>query len=409
VHEGIDDSVMAAVAAVFVVWAVWSRSLERRNVGAPIAFVVAGAALTIGSDPILEISLRSEALLELTEIALALVLFGDAATVPLRRLRAEAVLPARLLGLGLPLTMAIGTLAAHWLLPGISWWVAAAIGASVAPTDAALGAAIVEDERVPARIRRLLNVESGLNDGIVTPFVSFFLLAAVVGTSLEEVSLVGAAAELAIGVAVGAVVGVACARALSAARRAGWAEAATLPIAALATAVGCFAGAGWVGGNGFVAAFVGGLAYGAAAREQLEGSLALTHQVGQVLSSIVWFLFGAVVLDALADAGWREVAFAAVALTVARMGPVALALVGTGFDRATVGVVGWFGPRGLASVVFALLASQALPPDAASVALGAISATVLASVVLHGLSASPLAGRYGASHAEPGGAFTPDG
>lgn len=388
--------VLAVIAGCFAVWGAVSARLERWNVSAPIAFVAVGMVLSAGSDPLLHIRLGSEAVLQLTELTLAVVLFGDAAGVPLRKLRADAALPARLLLLGLPLTMALGTLGAHLLLPGLSWWVCAVIGTAVAPTDAALGAAIVEDERVPGRIRRILNVESGLNDGIATPFVSFFLVAALVGTSREITSDGHALVELAEGVALGALIGVGGGRALSAAARRGLANPAFVPIATAALGVGAYAATVAVGGNGFVAAFVGGLAYGAT--RPSAAALHLTHQAGQVLSLIVWFLFGALVLDPLGHVTWREVAFAAAALTVVRMGPVALSVLGTGLDRATVAVVGWFGPRGLASVVFALLAAEALGPDDSQRVLAVVGCTVLASVVLHGASASPIAGRYGATH-----------
>ena len=177
-HEGIHMGTLAAVAGCFVLWGLVSARLPLWNVSAPMGFVAAGMVLAAGSEPLLHISMGSAAVLQLTELALAVVLFGDAATVSTQWLRHDAALPGRLLLVGLPLTMALGTVGAHLLLPGLSWWVAAVIGAAVAPTDAALGAAIMEDERVPIRVRRVLNVESGLNDGIATPFVSFFLVAA---------------------------------------------------------------------------------------------------------------------------------------------------------------------------------------------------------------------------------------
>jgi NhaP-type Na+/H+ or K+/H+ antiporter len=394
---------VAVIAGCFVLWGLVSARLPGWNVSAPMAFVAAGMALGAGSEPVLHVSISSGAVLQLTELTLAVVLFGDAATVSMRWFREDAALPGRLLLVGLPLTMALGTLGAHLLLPGLSWWVAAVIGVAVAPTDAALGAAIMEDERVPVRIRQVLNVESGLNDGIATPFVSFFLAAAVAGTALGTASRGDALVELGLGLVVGVAVGAAGCLGLAAALRRGLAEPGFLPIATAAIALVAYAGAVGLEGNGFVAAFAAGLAHRAVRGRALpEGVLHFTHQGGQVLSLVVWFLFGALVLEPLGNATWREVTFALLTLTLVRMVPVALSLLGSGLDRATVAVVGWFGPRGLASVVFAILAAEALDQGTGSRVLAVIGCTVLFSVVLHGASAAPIAGRFGASHTDPG-------
>lgn len=401
-HEGIHMGTLAAVAGCFVLWGLVSARLPGWNVSAPMGFVAAGMVVAAGTEPLLHISMGSEAVLQLTELALAVVLFGDAATVSTQWLRHDAALPSRLLLVGLPLTMALGTIGAHLLLPGLSWWVAAVIGAAVTPTDAALGAAIMEDERVPIRVRRVLNVESGLNDGIATPFVSFFLVAAVAGTALENGSRGQALVDLGIGVGVGAAVGAIGCLGLAGALRRGLADAGFVPIATAAIGLLAYAGTVGSGGNGFVAAFVAGLAHRAVRSRALpDGVLRLTHQAGQVLSLVVWFLFGALALGPLGDVSWHEVGFALVALTVVRMVPVALSLLGAGLDGATVAVVGWFGPRGLASVVFAILALDALDPQTGSRVLATIGCTVLLSVVLHGASAAPIASRFGASHPDP--------
>jgi sodium/hydrogen antiporter len=391
-----------AIGLAVLVWAVVAERLEHWNITSPMWFVLLGLLLANGAWAPVHISLGSEGVKEIAELALAVVLFGDAATVRLRDLRADAMLPIRLLGVGLPLTIALGTVAAHLLFPSLSWWVCAVIGASVAPTDAALGAAIIEDERVPARVRRVLNVESGLNDGIATPIVKFFLVAAVVGTSLETESERGAILELVKGVAVGALIGFCGAMALAIARRTGWGGREYRHLAAVALAFSSYVVTVSWHGNGFVAAFVAGLAYRAGTRDaaDVDDSLEFTHDVARLASMVVWFLFGAVMLPILEHATWREFVFAALALTVVRVVPVAIALVGTHLDRATVGVIGWFGPRGLASVVFALLAEEGLAESDATRVIAAVSATVVMSVVLHGATAAPISGRYGATHAD---------
>jgi NhaP-type Na+/H+ or K+/H+ antiporter len=288
----------------------------------------------------------------------------------------------------------------------MSWWVCAVIGTAVAPTDAALGAAIVSDERVPARIRRALNVESGLNDGIVTPFVKFCIVAAAIGTSVETESEGAALVELLVGVAGGVAIGVIGGWLMGRARFAGLGSRAYRNVGVTALAVLSYALLVQIGGNGFVAAFVAGLAYGAVTTDERDESLEFTHQSADLLSIVVWFFFGAVMVPTVQDTSWREWVFAACALTVVRMVPVAVALIGTGFDRATVGVLGWFGPRGLASVVFALLALEGLVPADGERVVPIITVTVLLSVVAHGISAIPIGGRYAASHpdASPAGA-----
>lgn len=223
-EHGLNLAVVVAIASGLVLWSVVAERLERWNITAPIVFVAVGLLLANGPARLVDVRLGGPGIAELAEITLAVVLFGDAARVSLADVRHDLGLPSRLLFIGLPLTMLLGTVAARLLFPSLSWWVCAVIGAAVAPTDAALGAAIVNDERVPARIRRVLNVESGLNDGIVTPFVKFFIVAAVIGTSLETESEGGALAELAIGVAGGAAIGVLGGWLMSRARAAGIGE-----------------------------------------------------------------------------------------------------------------------------------------------------------------------------------------
>jgi NhaP-type Na+/H+ or K+/H+ antiporter len=389
---------LVALTLAMVIWTLIAGRMERWNISAPMWFVAVGWIVTNGPSHLVPLNLGSEGIKLIAEFALAVVLFGDAARVNLADLGHDAGIPSRLLLGGLPVIIALGTVAAHLLLPSLSWWVCAVIGAAVAPTDAALGAAIIDDERVPERIRRVLNVESGLNDGIATPFVRFFLVAAAAGSSLDQGSERHAIVALALGAAGGIVVGGIGGALMEFTQRRGWSTAAARPVGVLALAVLSYAAVVQLDGNGFVAAFVAGLAYRATTSRADDESLELTHQTGGYLASVVWFIFGAVMLPQLHYLTWHDVVFAVVALTVVRMLPVALALVGTGFDRSTVGVIGWFGPRGLASVVFALMAVEALEGPIARRVDVAITATVALSVVLHGVTAAPIAARYAASH-----------
>lgn len=397
-QHGLDFAVVATLAGCVVLWSLVSTRFERWNITAPMAFVAVGLLTANGPTGFLHVGIGSTALGELAEIALAVVLFGDAAQVNVRTLRGDAGLPGRLLGVGLPLTMAMGTVGAKLLFPDLSWWVCAVIGASVAPTDAALGVAIIEDERVPSRIRRVLNVESGLNDGIVTPFVNVFIVGAVLGTALETESEGGALLGLLIGIVGGILVGAIGGRAMAWSKAKGLGGTTHRAVGVASLSILAYALTVELDGNGFVAAFVAGLAYGAVTSDDRAESLEFTHQSAALLSSLVWFMFGAAMVPLLDAVTWQDVVFALTALTVVRMVPVAISLLGAGFDRPTIAVIGWFGPRGLASVVFALLAVEGLLPEDGNRAVVVITATVLASVVLHGISAAPIARRYGVGH-----------
>ena len=402
----LDIAALAVVSACVIVWGLVSARLERWDVSAPIAFVVLGLVVTHGPTTIIDFNLHSSTIRSLAEVTLALVLFADASRVNVRALRSDVALPARLLGIGLPLTIGAGAVTAALLFGSSGLWVAAAIGAIVAPTDAALGASIMQDERVPSGVRRLLNVESGLNDGIATPFVNLFIAGAITTEAVSGTHLSKAVVELLGGAGLGIAIGVVGAVLLALARRHGWSEPGVRPIAILALALFAYSTSVVAGTNGFISAFVAGMAFGTMDHHNDEAALEFTEQTGTLLSLLVWFIFGAVMLvPGMEDLGWRDAAFALLALTLLRMVPVAIALAGTGLDRATVAFVGWFGPRGLASVVFGLIAVDSLAPAQSKVVLAAVTLTVALSVLLHGVTASPLAARYGgyATRFGPGG------
>jgi NhaP-type Na+/H+ or K+/H+ antiporter len=386
---------VAIVAALVFAWGTLSARLERFDVTAPITFVLAGLLLTHGPLAPLGYAPSHELIKDLAEITLVLVLFSDASRVGLRDLRADMGLCLRLLGIGLPLTIGLGVILAVALFGGMSIWLALLVGAALAPTDAALGASMMVNPAVPARIRRLVNVESGLNDGIATPFV----LIAVAGASAGHAAstqLAEAVAELAIGLLVGAAVGGAGGFLVKAGRRRGWVAGGFAGTAVLGLAVCAYASALALHGNGFIAAFVGGLAFGAAGGRRAEGLVPFVEETGALVSLLVWLAFGAVaVWPALQGLTWQTVVYAVLSLTVVRMAPVAIALAGSRLGRAAVAFVGWFGPRGLASVVFALLALEELGQHAAGRAVAVIAFTVLVSVIAHGVTANPLARRWG--------------
>jgi NhaP-type Na+/H+ or K+/H+ antiporter len=404
----VDESALIVVAAAIFLWGAVSARLERADLTAPIVFTAIGAALA-GLD-LVHASSAPETLKPLIEITLVWVLFSDAARVRVHDLRRDLGGVLRLLAVGLPLTVLAGWGLALWLLPALGVWLALLVGAALAPTDAALGVPVVTNKTVPSRVRRLITVESGLNDGIATPVVMLAIAgaaAAVEGQS-ESSGLGGALLELLIGVAMGVLVGFAGGWLLRWARRRGWAAEDFIGVAVLALALMAYLAALAVSGNGFVAAFCGGIAFGAAAGPRGPAELAFLEQTGSAVSLLVWLAFGAIAVPIVVDRlNWTLVVYAVLSLTVVRMVPVALCLIGSRMDRNTVLFIGWFGPRGLASLVFALLALEAVA-SAADEAVAVIAVTVFLSVLAHGVSAAPLAARYGkaasARGPEPGGA-----
>jgi sodium/hydrogen antiporter len=392
----VSPSDLAIVAALVFAWSTVSARLERLDVTAPITFVLAGLVLTHGPLAALSVVPSPELVKGLAEATLVLVLFTDASRVGLRDLRTDLAPCVRLLTIGLPLTIGLGTLLALALVGRAGIWLALLVGAALAPTDAALGAAMMDNPAVPARIRRIINVESGLNDGIATPFVTVALAGVISGEHAAGHGPGPAVAELAIGVLVGVAVGGAGSLLVKTARSRGWVAGSFAGSAVLALALCAYGSALALHGNGFIAAFTGGMAFGAVAGKRDEHLIPFVEETSALLSLMVWLAFGAVaIVPAFSHLSWEIVLYAVLSLTVIRMVPVAIALAGARLGRTTTVFVGWFGPRGLASVVFALLALEEAGPAAAEPAVAVISVTVLLSVVAHGASADPLARRYG--------------
>jgi NhaP-type Na+/H+ or K+/H+ antiporter len=290
------------------------------------------------------------------------------------------------------------------LFPGLPLALACMIAASLAPTDAALSASVIADERLPSRVRRVLNVESGLNDGIATPVVTFCIASAAATLGIVEHEFeggFGAVGELVIGVAIGGGIAFVGGRLVGYAHTRGWIQHGARRLATLSLALLAFLVASEAGGNPFVSAFVGGFVFGASARADVGRAVELTELGGSLLSLALWFVFGAVfVMPAFEQLDGRTVLWALLSLTAVRMVPVAISLLGSGQDRATTAFIGWFGPRGLASVVFALLAVEELgvSDPRVAVATNAIAITIVFSVVAHGITARPLAGWYVGAH-----------
>jgi NhaP-type Na+/H+ or K+/H+ antiporter len=391
---------LAILAAAFALYGLVAARLDRWSITAPMVFVAIGIVMGSGGVQVTDVELGTHVVTLVAELTLGVLLFADASTVRLRAVGGDVGIPVRLLALGLPLTMAAGTIVAFLLFPEGGWASAALIAAILAPTDAALGLGIFTNRAVPPRVRRALNVESGLNDGFVTPFVTLFLAIVLAEEGLGPADwVVEATVDIAIAVALAAAVGIAGGALLRGANERGWTSPTSSALAVVALAVLGYSGAVAIGGNGFVAAFLAGLVFGRVADKAIEEAIEFTERIGLFSSFIVWWIFGALFAGPVLEGelNWRAVLYAAISLTLIRMVPVAIGLAGTRFKPATLAFMGWFGPRGLASVVFTLIAVEALheqglvAPELFEIATW----TVLLSVLAHGLSARPLAARYG--------------
>jgi NhaP-type Na+/H+ or K+/H+ antiporter len=391
------DWALPTIALALLAFAAVSGRLDGTPVTGPMIFTAVG--LLVGADALglVDPRVSSEAVKLLAEATLALVLFGDASRIHLRALRDEVSIPARLLGLGLPLTLAVGFGVGLVLLGSLSWPEALLLAVILAPTDAALGQAVVTLPRLPSRVRQGLNVESGLNDGICVPL--FFIVLAIAQADAGEVSDVTAfrlvVEAIGYGALGGVIAGMLAAAVVVLGRRHRFVDDQWLQVVPVAAAVLAYSVADGLGGSGFIGAFVGGMVFGGL-RHRHGGEVGyLIEELGGILNAITFIVFGAVLLGpALGDATWAIAAYAVLSLTLVRMLPVGIAMLGTGARRQTVGFLGWFGPRGLASIVFAVILVEegGLPHD--SVITTAIVLTIALSVLAHGVTAAPLANRY---------------
>ena len=376
-------------------------AISRRLVGTPItpAILFVGFGLLVGPRALdgIDLSSTDAAVRLLAEATLALVLFCDASRIDLGQLRRSVGVPLRLLGVGLPLTILLGAAVAAVLLGDLTAAEALILGIVLAPTDAALGQAVVTEPRVPQRIRQGLNVESGLNDGICVPL----LFAAVALADLESNISGGRSTgtllleEIGYGVLGGAVAGVVIALIVRNAGRRGLIADPWRPVIPAAGAGLAYGIAAALGGSGFIAAFVAGVVFRLVLGRDPAQLNRLAEEVGDVLSGVTFILFGAILLGpTLTALSWRLILYAVLSLTLVRMIPVVIAMWGTHAGRPTLGFLGWFGPRGLASIVFAVIVVEESRLPHEHVIVLAVYLTVGLSVLAHGLTAAPLADRY---------------
>ncbi|MER7951696.1 cation:proton antiporter [Streptomyces sp. NPDC096079] len=387
--------------SLLFVWALVSARLARWNITAPIAFAVAGVILTSGDQPALALDMDTHTFQVSVELVLAVMLFTDATeTRGYERLGSSP--GGRLLGLALPASVLLAVLFGALLFPGTNGWLLAVAALVVMPMDLAPLTMFLRDERVPLRVRAALNIEGGFNDGLVSPFFVFCVsnLVSAEGDSFGDLVL-NAVKGAGYAVLAGGVVGLLAAWLVRRCLDAGWALATGLRMASLALPFLAYAVSVQIGGNGFVAAFVAGLCYGRTAHALGTDNLSLLHDIGLLMAVGTWFTFGALVADAFARGIDPAVfGYALLALTVARMVPVLAALTGTRFSRTDRIAVGWFGSRGVTSIVFAVLAFAQLADDDADFVVDVTCATILLSIVLHGITMEPIA-RWFARRPEP--------
>lgn len=345
---------------------------------------------------VMRVGVNSQVFLRLAEVGLVLLLFTDARHTELGVLRNVGNLPARLLSAGMLLTILLGTIAAWLVLPHLSFWEAAILSTILAPTDAGLGQVIVNSPRVPTRIREALNVEAGLNDGLSVPFLLFFMAVAAVTIEGGRASLMQFVVEqLGFGVLIGAGIGLLGGWLLGFAQRRNWMSKSFLPTGFVVLPILCMAASEMADASMFIASFVAGLAVQVGFKEAGEHSVEFAEEWGQLFNLSVFFLFGMLIVrdwPQFAPSAWI---YAIVSLTIVRMLPVAAALIGTGLSSASMIFMGWFGPRGLASIVLGLVyLEQELHLPGESTIRGAVMVTVFVSIFVHGLSAMPGIGLY---------------
>lgn len=387
-----------ALALVLLGFGLISARLSRTVLTAPILFVVFGLLLGPLGANVVQIDFSGIALKSIAEVTLVLVLYTDAARINVKTLWRYHSLPTRMLVIGLPLTILAGTVAGIIVFPELPVLEAALLAAILAPTDAALGQAVVTNGDVPVRIRQTLNAESGLNDGIALPVVLLFasLVLAAEGPAQDAAGWVEfGLLQITLGPLAGLAMGYVGGHLIDKASQAGWMTSAFQGLSTLAIALAAFALAELVAGNGFLAAFVAGLTVGNVHRGVCDYLFDFAESEGQLLTVLTFFLFGAVILPEVIDQFTPMILlYALLSLTVVRMVPVAISLVGSHLRLPTWIFLGWFGPRGLASILFALLVLGEQESRLAGEFMATVAATVLLSVLLHGVTAAPAARWY---------------
>lgn len=385
--------IIVFTAFLILGYGLFSRLAEKSAVTAPMVFVAVGIITSLLPIQLLQEGAKAPAVKIMAEVTLMLVLFVDATTLNLKRLIKERRLPMRLLGIGLPITMVVGALIAILLFPEEKHWVLLLMALILSPTDAALGQAVVTSPKVPEKIRQTINVESGLNDGIALPPI-LICIAVLSGSSGEKMDaaywLTFVAKQFVFGPVIGGLVGWLGGKLVDRSSRRGWMNHTFQQLTSLALAIIAFTLAESVHGNGFIAVYFAGMLLGTQTESIRERMREFGEAESQVMVLFIFLLFGMLLVPlSFPFWDWRTVLYAVLSLTVIRMIPVAIGLIGSGLSMPTVWFIGWFGPRGIASVLYLLMAFLQLGREGYERMLSVITLTVMMSIFLHGITAVP--------------------
>ena len=389
---------MALLAVFILVYSSVAGRVESSWISGPMIFTCFGLLLSPTGFDLLSWNLDNETLSTLAEVTLAMVLFTDASSANFSVLKSLSTLPSRLLFIGLPLTILLGFIFGTLIFDDAPIIAIALLATMLAPTDAALGKAVISNEVVPDKIRQTLNVESGLNDGICVPVLLIFLTIAqgnVGDSSTGTLAIKLVLEQIGIGLLVGLFIAFTSVQLLKLAWQQKWLTPTWRQIPVVAMALACFAMAQHLGGSGFIAAFCGGLLFGFLENNQRDEFLLAAEGTGDTLALVTWIIFGAVIADDLLhNMSWSILLYAVLSLTIIRMLPVFIALTGSGISTEGKLFIGWFGPRGLASIVFAVIVinSKLIEEDPIIMVVGC---TIILSIVAHGITANPWAKAFG--------------
>ena len=392
------ELILLSVLACIFIYSLLTKSIAKSIVTLPIIFMVVGYFCAGPLQALAEPEILDQGKRLLAEITLVLVLFSDASHVRFKTLRRNFAIPLRMLAIGLPLTVGLGVIVAYLLNPESGVAMALVTAAVLTPTDAALGQTVVASNEVPERLRQTINVESGLNDGLALPFVLFGAILASAGMDGAQTDGLAQSAVLQVilGPLVGIAIGAGFAKAMDLAQTRDLMDEAAGGVAFLSVAFSAYLTSEIVGGNGFIAAFVAGMVFGNTYKHKIHFISEFMEGVGQVLTMFAFLVFGALLLPAgLQHMTWNAVILALLFLTVVRMLPILVSLAGTGLALREKLFLGWFGPRGLASILFTLIIIDEYEFPGEQELLACVSMTVFLSIILHGVSAAPLSGWIG--------------
>lgn len=383
---------MALLAIIVFLYTLMAKKIESTIISGPMVFVAIGVALGPIGAGLIGNEADMHVLRLFADMTLALILFSDAAHSNLTVLKAKAHIPVRMLSVGLPIAILFGAVIAMWVFDVLTWVEAGILATMLGATDAALGKAVISDKNVPASVREGLNVESGLNDGLCVPIL--LVLLAIASSTSGEVSgveaLMVAVEEIGIGLLVGLSFAYLAAKMIGYVTDRGSLSPVWMHLTVAALALSCFSVAQTYHGSGYIASFCGGMLFGRLMQQQKHTLILTAESVAELLAMLTWILFGATIIgQVLEEFTPSIILYSLLSLTVIRMIPVYMSLVGSPVPKSQRLFMGWFGPRGLASVVFAVIVVDAGLASSHFIAL-VVTTTVIISLVLHGITAKPL-------------------